>query len=73
MKDFYQKIQATFRYFTIFDMGIFKTCLISIGIILGIYFKDTLQPALWLFWTLFILSWLYIMFKIFGVYWSKTS
>ena len=40
----------TFRWW---EIGLLKVCLVSFGIILGVYFFDALQPFLWLWWVLF--------------------
>jgi small-conductance mechanosensitive channel len=50
----------TFKWW---EMGLIKVCLISLGIILAIYFYSSLSGLLWLWWTLFIVTLLVIMPK----------
>ncbi len=71
MKHLFEKMNGMMKHFTILDTGMFKLCLISAGILLGIYFFDSLSGVIWLFWTLFALSWLYIVIKVFAVYWHR--
>ncbi len=71
MKHLFEKMNGMMKHFTILDTGMLKLCLISAGILLGIYFFDSLSGVIWLFWTLFALSWLYIVIKVFAVYWHR--
>ena len=44
------RLMQAVRYFTAFDFAIFKICLVSIGILLGVYFADfflQFSSALW--------------------------
>lgn len=45
------------------EIGIVKTCLISFGILLGIYFYDVLAGLLWLWWTLFAVTATYFIIR----------
>ncbi len=73
MKYFFDKIQQVTKRYTIMDIGILKICLLSMGILLGIYFYASLESLRWLFWVLFVLSWLFIVLKTFGVYWNQSD
>ncbi len=73
MKIYFKKIQAIMRHFTILDMGILKLCLLSLGVILGVYFYQFFDQLRVLLWVLFVLSWLFIIVKVFGFYWDKTD
>jgi len=50
----------TFRWW---EVGIIKLCLLSLGIILTIYFYDYLVGLLWLWWTLFVVTTIYFVFR----------
>jgi len=50
----------TFRWW---EVSLIKLCLISLGIILTIYFYDYLISSLWLWWTLFIATTIYFIAK----------
>ena len=73
MKWWFNKIEQLTSQFTVIDVGILKLCLITIGIILGTIFQPFFSDILWIIWALFIISWLYIIIKIFAVYWHKTT
>jgi len=44
------------------EVGITKLCLISLGIILAIYFYSYLVPLLLLWWVIFVVTTAYLMF-----------
>ena len=71
MKAFFKKINRVMRHFTVLDIGVLKLCLLSIGIILGVYLFDFFDDVRVLLWIIFVLSWLYIVVKVFGFYWDK--
>ncbi len=73
MKWWFSKIEQLTTQFTVVDFGVLKLCLISIGIILGTIFQSFFSEILWIIWALFIISWLYIIIKVFAVYWHKTT
>jgi len=50
----------TFRWW---EVSIIKLCLISLGIILTIYFYDYLVGLLWLWWVLFVVTTIYFVFR----------
>ena len=43
------------------EVGLLKICLLSLGIILGVYFYDYLAGLMWLWWTLFVLAVIYFI------------
>jgi len=43
----------TFRWW---EVGIIKVCLISLGILLGLYFYDYLIGFIWLWWVIFAMA-----------------
>ena len=49
--------------FSWWEIGMLKTCLVSLGIILGVYFNEWLTPLLALWWILFIATAIYFMTK----------
>ena len=48
----------TFRWW---EVGLIKLCLISLGIILAVYFYNYLVGLLWLWWILFIVTTIYFI------------
>lgn len=51
--------------FKFWEVGFIKICLISLGIILGLYFSSALIGLLWLWWVLFIVTAVYFIIKFF--------
>lgn len=47
--------------FNWWEVGVVKVCLISLGILLGLYFTKELMPYLQLWWGLFIITALYFI------------
>ena len=52
----------TFKWW---EIGVLKLCLISFGILLGLFFYDYLIGLMWLWWTLFIVGALYFIVRLF--------
>ncbi|OHA87914.1 MAG: hypothetical protein A2653_00075 [Candidatus Zambryskibacteria bacterium RIFCSPHIGHO2_01_FULL_43_25] len=52
----------TFKWW---EVGLLKLCLISFGILLGLYFFSYLDGLLWLWWTLFVVIALYFVVRFF--------
>lgn len=48
----------TFRWW---EVGLIKLCLISLGILLGLYFYDYLVGLVWLWWGLFVITSIYFI------------
>jgi hypothetical protein len=51
------------RSFNWWEMGLVKICLISLGILLGLYFAYYLADLLWLWWTLFVVTGIYFIIR----------
>lgn len=51
--------------FGILDYGIFKLCLFTLGVIFGAYFSSFFLEYISIVWILFIVSYIYLMYKIF--------
>lgn len=51
------------RSFEWWEVSLLKICLISLGILLGLYFFNYLVNLLWLWWALFIVLSLYFVAK----------
>ncbi len=47
------------------EMGLVKICLLSLGILLGLYFYDVLIGLVWLWWILFVVTAIYFIVKCF--------
>ncbi len=52
----------TFRWW---EVGMFKVCLLSLGILLGIYFQNYLSGLIPLWWVLFAVTAIYFLVKFF--------
>jgi len=52
----------TFKWW---EISLLKICLLSLGIILGLYFYDYLIGLMWLWWVLFIITTIYFLPKVF--------
>jgi hypothetical protein len=47
------------------EIGLIKICLLSLGILLGLYFYDYLIDLSWLWWALFIVTAVYFIDRFF--------
>jgi len=47
------------------EVGMLKLCLISLGILLAIYFADYLRPLEWLWWATFVIPAIYFIARFF--------
>lgn len=47
------------------EIGLIKVCLISLGILFGLYFREYLINLLWLWWVLFALTAIYFIVRFF--------
>ena len=52
----------TFRWW---EIGLIKLCLISLGILLGLYFSSYLVGLAWLWWWLFVITAIYFLARFF--------
>lgn len=53
------------RTFQWWEVSLMKICLISLGILLGLYFFDYLAPLLWLWWWAFLVTSAYFIARFF--------
>lgn len=51
------------RTFAWWEIGVIKVCLISLGILLGLYFRDVLAPLEVVWWVLFGVTALYFIVR----------
>ncbi len=56
-------ISRTFKWW---EIALIKVCLISLGIILGLYFYNYLLGLMWLWWVLFAPTAIYFIVKYIG-------
>lgn len=47
------------------EVSLIKICLLSLGIILGLYFYDYLIGLMWIWWGLFVITAIYFIPKVF--------
>jgi hypothetical protein len=48
----------TFKWW---EIGLIKLCLLSLGILLGLYFADYLSGIFWLWWAIFVVTAIYFI------------
>ena len=65
MKVLIQRTLKAARNFTLFDYAGFKTALICLGVLLGVYFSEFFLKYITWVWIIFILSYLWIMYRTF--------
>lgn len=51
--------------FSIFDWAVFKTCLISLGVLIGAAFAKLFKKLAPLMAIVFVVSWIYILWRMF--------
>ena len=54
-----------FRGFSVRDVAIFKTCLLSIGTLLGVYFVKPLKKLAPVVWVAAVASYAYLIWRMF--------
>ncbi|MFZ2049113.1 MAG: hypothetical protein WAV25_02365 [Minisyncoccia bacterium] len=52
----------TFKWW---EVSLIKICLLSLGILLGLYYFDFLVGFMWLWWTLFVVTAIYFVIRFF--------
>lgn len=62
---FLEGLMAKWRSFSICDVGVFKLCLLSLGMAVGVSFTNTLKKRKSLLWLLFGVSYLYVIWRMF--------
>ncbi|WFD11600.1 hypothetical protein [Tepidibacter hydrothermalis] len=68
MKNLINKILNASRNYTILDYSLLKICLISLGILLGASFSQFFLNHLSIILTIFIVSYIWILYKTFIKY-----
>lgn len=68
MTTFIQKALKSTQRYTIMDFALLKIALVSVGILLGAYFADFFLNYTILIWVIYILSFLWILYKTFFKY-----
>lgn len=68
MKKFVENMLQCMRYFTLFDLSLFKICLIAVGMLLGYYCYSYISNYLWIVWAVAIVSYIYLMVKLVRYY-----
>lgn len=71
MKGFIDKALNAAKSYDVWDFGCLKITLISCGIILGTYLSQFFIQCMTTVWAVFILSYVWIMYKTFVKYWNK--
>ena len=71
MKGFINKALKAAQSYSIWDYGWLKLTLISCGIILGAYLSQFFMQYIGIVWAVFILTYIWIMYKTFFKYWGK--
>lgn len=70
MKGFIEKALNAAKKFNVWDFGLFKICLFSLGIIFGVYFNNFFLAYIQTIWVLFIATWVWLLYKTFFKYWK---
>lgn len=63
--EFVRKLLNRARRFSLFDFAMFKLVLLSAGIILGTYLHWFFRPGMWIVWTIFGVSFVYMTLVMF--------
>ena len=62
MKNMIAKLMDKARNFSILDYAIFKTVLLSAGILIGAYFSSFIMGVIWLVWIILAASYSYLFY-----------
>lgn len=54
-----------FKGFDIWEIGVFKVCLLAFGVLIGLYAGKTCRKFAPLVWIAFIASYIYVIYKLF--------
>ncbi len=68
MKNFIDRVMRSARKYTVWDFACLKMTLFSLGILLGAYFADFFLAYTSIIWPIFIVSYIWIMYKTFFKY-----
>ena len=72
MKGFIDKALNAAKSYSVWDYGWLKLKLISFGILVGTYFAQFFIQYIIIVWAVFILTYLWVLYKTFFKYWGKT-
>ena len=64
MVNLFNKMMGAVKKYTIIDYGFFKTLMITFGILIGLYFPQSIQSIIWLVWLIFVMSAAWMIYKI---------
>ena len=70
MKNFANRLWATTKKYTVWDFGFIKFYMVSLGIIIGVYFYTLCSAYLPIFWVTFLASLIWLVYKTFFKYWK---
>ncbi len=68
MKGFINKALNAAKKYNPVDFSILKICLFSIGVLCGVYFSQFFSRYISIVWGIFIISYIWIMYKTFIKY-----
>jgi len=71
MKGFIDKALNAAKSYSLWDYGWLKLTLISFGILAGTYFAQFFIQCISIVWAVFILTFIWVMYKTFFKYWGK--
>ncbi len=71
MQKWMREIFKSTKQYTMWDFSVLKICLVSIGILLGIYFSNFFVSYIFAVWLIAIGSYVMIMYKTFVKYYGK--
>jgi len=72
MKGFINKALKVAASYNAWDWGWLKVTLIAFGILVGTYFAQFFMQYIVIVWIIFVLSYIWIVYKTFFKYWGKT-
>lgn len=67
MDNWITRLMKAVRLFSVFDFAIFKICLLSIGILLGIYFADSLLQFISAIWFIAVITIVYMLIQVISI------
>jgi len=65
MRELINKVLNSARNYSVWDFGLLKICMMSIGILLGVYFSNFFLTNILFVWIVCIVTLIYIMYKTF--------
>jgi small multidrug resistance family-3 protein len=71
MIKFINKALDAARKYNMWDYGVLKICLFSLGVVIGAAFPTFFQSIIVIVAVVFTVSYLYLIYKTFGKYWDK--